>query len=491
MHILDQYRGTVIACRYCPPAVLADLNTLATLKSTVINALVCVVLDHPHLHVGIIGESTRNPAFVHLDQLDLRNHVEWILCEDFNRFEQANIDHMQLQLDSRFEKLSTQPGWRLIVLHDTNPNVFDILYVWNHPHHDGTGAKIFHRHFLLALDEVSSHSENLIDISLENWTLDLPNDTAKLPPNGELVCPWPLDTIFLLKWFYNDFKPISFFPNSPQATWAPIKCTPYATRFRTITIDTDRVAKIISACRVHNTTITGLIHALVLASLTSSLNPAPGTGFASRTPYDLRRFMPSNPPEYPWLIPKETICNYDSVLDHEFSPKVVAAIREEMGRSTTGTATTLDSDAYVAPDVHDGILEIIWIEAQRVRADITARLASGTRNDLFGVMVYCPNYLIQQQRDTWRTRYLSCIVTNVGVLEEESQKEGGWSLQKAELVLSAQVPCAAFNVSVMTANDKDMCLTCSWQDRVVDHKVGERLLVDLEKWMKDIGAESS
>ena len=130
-------------------------------------------------------------------------------------------------------------------------------------------------------------------------------------------------------------------------------------------------------------------------------------------------------------------------------------------------------------------------EAQRFRADFTARIASGTRNDLLGVMGYCPNYLMQQQRDTRRTRYLSWLVTNVGVLEGESQGEGGWSLQKAELVLSAQVPCAAFNVSVMTAKDKGMCITCSWQDGVVDGGTGHRLLCDLERWMKGIGEESN
>lgn len=201
--------------------------------------------------------------------------------------------------------------------------------------------------------------------------------------------------------------------------------------------------------------------------------------------------MPSNPPKYPWLVPNETICNYDSVLDHEFSPKVVAAIREKMRRSTTGAETALESDAYIAPELHDGVLKIIWMEAQRVRADIAARLASGTRNDLLGIMGYCPNYLIQQQRDARRTRYLSWLVTNVGVVEGESQVEGGWSLEKAELVLSAQVPCAAFNVSVVTVKDKDMCITCSLQDGVVDDGIGNRLLCDLEKWMEDIGEGST
>ncbi|PSN70883.1 hypothetical protein BS50DRAFT_659723 [Corynespora cassiicola Philippines] len=469
MHTLDQYRGTVVACRYCPPPSLANMDSLVTLKSSLINALARVVLDHPYLHVGITGEHSRHPAFVRIGQLDLRDHVEWRSCEDASQLEQVYADTMQLQLDSRFDHLSTRPGWRLVVLHGREVNTLDVLYVWNHAHHDGMSGKIFHRHLLRALNEASVQDKVLIDISAPKWTLDLPNDTHKLPPNGEILCSWPLNPIFLLKWFYNDFKPVSFFPGSPHATWAPIQCVPYATRFRTFTVRAATVTNLVSACRLHNTTVTGLIHALVLVSLTSSLEPASGTGFASRTPYDLRHYLPASTLKYPWLIPKESMCNYVSALDHE-----------KMANAVT--------DAGPSRSLPDDIVKTIWAVSARVRAQIAARLASGLRNDLIAVMGYCPDWNSHQRREARRTRYLSWLVTNLGVLDGGSMEKDEWSLRKAELILSAEVPSAAVSVSIMTVKSEQMCITCSWQDGVVEERVGEGLLLDLERWVNEIGA---
>lgn len=59
MRTLDRYRGTVIARRYCLPPSLAR-----------------VVLAQPHLYVGIVGENSKDPAFVRLDRIDLRNPVD-------------------------------------------------------------------------------------------------------------------------------------------------------------------------------------------------------------------------------------------------------------------------------------------------------------------------------------------------------------------------------------------------------------------------------
>jgi hypothetical protein len=349
-------------------------------------------------------------------------------------------------------------------------------------------GKIFHRHLLRALNGISAQEKPLIDVSATSWTLDLPNDTNKLPPNPEILCSWPLDTRFFLKWLYGDFKPVSFFPGAPHATWAPIKAIPYATRFRTFTVDAGTVAKLVSACRLHNTTITGLMHALALVSLTSSVNPAPGTGFASRTPYDLRHFLPERTQEYPWLVPKETMCNYVSVLDHEYRPELVATIRENMLDTDVDTSTAIATDANLSPRLPEDVRDIIWTVSAHIRAEIVARLASGLRNDLLAVMKWCPDWNSQQQREAQRTRYLSWLVTNLGVLDGNSGEKDAWSLQRAELVLSAEVPSAAVSVSLMTVKHGEMCVTCSWQDGVVDERVGERLLSDLEKWVKEIGA---
>lgn len=486
MHTLDQYRGTVIACRYYPPHGLSDPNALATLKSSIVNALARVVLQHPHLQVGITGEQSKNPAFVRLDKLDLRHHVEWRSCDDASQIEQTYLDIMQLQLDFRFENISTRPGWRLVILHGPEVNFLDLIYVWNHPHHDGMGGKIFHCHLLRALNETSAESKSLIDIPATSWTLDLPNDTDKLPPNGEIICSWPLDTIFLLKWLYHDFKPESFF-NSTLATWAPIKCTPYATRFRTFSINADTVAKIVAACRLHNTTVTALMHALVLVSLSSSLKPALGKGFTSRTPYDLRHYLPANTAKYPWLVPKETICNYDSVMDHEYKPELVAEIREKMADAATDTDIATATDTTPSQPLPADALEIMWTVSARIRAEIEARIASGLKNDLLAVMGYCPNWISQQKREAGRTRHLSWLVTGLGVLDGGSTEKDGWSLRRAELVLSAEVPSAAISVSLMTVKDEQMCVTCSWQDGVVEERVGQGLLRDLEMWLNQIG----
>jgi hypothetical protein len=76
-----------------------------------------------------------------------------------------------------------------------------------------------------------------------------------------------------------------------------------------------------------------------------------------------------------------------------------------------------------------------------------------------------------------------------GESSDGGEEEGGkWSLRRAELALSAETPSAALSVSVMTVKGREMCVTCSWQDCVVEREVGEGLTRDLERWVNEIGA---
>ena len=204
------------------------------------------------------------------------------------------------------------------------------------------------------------------------------------------------------------------------------------------------------------------------------------SGFASRTPYDLRHILPSNPPKFPWLKPKELMCNYVSVVDHEFNPQLVETIRSRIDAH--------GPDAALSPQ----LMEIVWSVAARVRREIKERLDSGLHNDLIGIMKLVSDWRTQQKGEMHRTRYLSWLVTNLGVLDgktgDAAQREGGWSLHRAELILSAETPSAAFSASLMTVKDGDMCVTCSWQECVVDAKLGEGLVTDLKRWLNDIGS---
>lgn len=482
MHTLDQYRSTIVACRYFPQPLLARPESLAILKAQFCDALARVVLAQPHLQTGITGENSKNPAFVLLEHIDLRNHVQWITVDDSSHFQQHYLDTMQGQLDSRYDNLSTQPGWRVVVLHDMGAEALEVFYVWNHPHHDGSSGKIFHQYLLRYLNEVTSQDkEPIVEISehSDKWTLDLPDCSDTLPPNPEILTSWPVSPGFVLSELWKGLKPEWIFPpGNTHARWAPIQASPYQTRFRNFTVDSDLVTKLVGACRLQQTTLTGLVQALCLVSLSTALPDV--SGFASRTPYDLRNILPSNTKQYPWLQPKESMCNYVSVLDHEFDPKLVNMIRSHM--------SAMSSDSKLPANV----LDMIWSVSARVRREIQARLDSGTRNDLIGIMKLCPDWNSQQQNEMRRTRYLSWLVTNLGVLDGESSanagKEETWSLRRAELILSAETPSAALSVSIMTVKSREMCVTCSWQDCVVDAELSERLMGDLERWLKDVGS---
>jgi hypothetical protein len=74
------------------------------------------------------------------------------------------------------------------------------------------------------------------------------------------------------------------------------------------------------------------------------------------------------------------MCNYVSVINHEFDAQLVKTIRTHMTSSTT-----------LSPD-------ITWTIAARVWREIKARLESSTHNNLLAVMKLCLDWNAQQRR---------------------------------------------------------------------------------------------
>ncbi|KAI4602769.1 hypothetical protein KJ359_007987 [Pestalotiopsis sp. 9143b] len=355
MYSLNQYRATNCFLPLLPPPALTRPEALPTLKAKFYDAVARVVLDQPHMRVGIIDEDAANPYFVRLFRLDLAKHIEWRTIGDSGQLEPEYLQSMQTQLDSRFDDVWNQPGWRIIVLHMAASESIEVLHVWNHPHQDGMSGKIFHQHLLRKLDEgfaqdlepILKHAEGS-----NSWLLDLPNDTDRLPPNPEKLSWWLTTPKFFFSALWKELKPPSIFPpGNKHAHWAPVKLTPFTTRFHTFPIDIDTVTKL--------------------------------KGFASRTTYDLRHILPSNPSNYPWLRPKETMCNYVSVGDHEYDSKLVASIRSKMPSQT--------KNASLPP----GVVDIVWSVAARVRGEIEARLDSGLVDDWIGIMKFVSDWRAQ------------------------------------------------------------------------------------------------
>jgi hypothetical protein len=229
---------------------------------------------------------------------------------------------------------------------------------------------------------------------LRDRILNPPNPTDKLLPNPELLSSWPILLGCMLREFWKEFKPESIFrPGNMHARWAPTRASAYQTQFRNFTISSTCVTKLVNTCRQHHTTITGLVQALCLASLSTALQDA--NGFASRTSYDLRHILPTNTGSCPWLQPKESMCNYVSVVEHAFDSTVVNIVRSQI--SATSSGSKLPSNT----------MNVVWSISARVRQEIKARLESGTRHDLIGIMKLCSDWNSQQHSEMRWTRYLS------------------------------------------------------------------------------------
>lgn len=73
----------------------------------------------------------------------------------------------------------------------------------------------------------------------------------------------------------------------------------------------------------------------------------------------------------------------------------------------------------------------------------------------------------QQESEAQKPRYLSWLMTNLGVLDggpsDKRQDPERWAIQTAGITLSAEVCSAAVSISIMTVKDGQMCVTCSWQ----------------------------
>jgi hypothetical protein len=162
----------------------------------------------------------------------------------------------------------------------------EIVFTWNHPHCDGISGKIFYSHLLQALNSVGKDPENDMD---DRSMIKLPDSGPELPPPVEEICKLPLTVLFVLKTVWKEYGPTTF--RQTMAKWAPIppRSSPFKTQVRAFDVEAELLRKILSACRQHKTTLTGLLHALTLTSLASQLAEDAAPAFASGTTVDMRR----------------------------------------------------------------------------------------------------------------------------------------------------------------------------------------------------------
>jgi hypothetical protein len=479
MYLLDQYRGTILSCRYAVPPRLAPAESRTQLEEAVKVAVAGTIMRHPMLQVAMMDATSKTPSWIQLQSLNLTQHIKWLYIGEHDDFEQTVQETFRVQLDDRFPDLSIrQPGWKITVIRRVNAPIMEVLLTWNHPQFDGAGAKVFHEDFLEMLN--NAENEAYERTGLDGDILRLPQAPPLLPTPIESLKSLPLDLKYLAKVFWEETRPRFLDRDVSQAAWCPIRSSPYKPQFRSFFMDNASLLAILALCRHNKTTITGLLNGLALIAFASHLDSTVAPAFQSSTIMDHRRNLPPAPPDAPWVRSDRAVGNYVTMLPHRFETELVARIRSK-----------LPADASERRDLSADLQRELWVISAQNRLEIVRKLEAGLRNDLVGVFKYVTNWQQTMRDMAKKTRQFTWLVTNIGVLDGNNSDDGqSWSIGRAQFGLSAEIPAAAIEFAPVSVAGRGICVSANWPDCAVDVMLGERIMADLERWLAQLANQS-
>ncbi|KAM0330778.1 hypothetical protein ACHAQA_003732 [Verticillium albo-atrum] len=479
--------NVILACRYTIPGDLAGRNCASEVESWFENAVATTVLEQPLLQVGIIGQKTKKPSWVHLQSLDLRYHVQWVTVagDEDGDFDTAYAVERRAQLGKRSTHSDVRPGWRVIVWRKEGLPYLNAMFIWDHVSSDGTGSKIFHKSLLRNLNAPAKALPGLRDHILQT---EVTQD--KFPPPQERLINYTLSLGYTISTAWNELKPPIFVSkdSTTQATWAPIKALSYETQVRLVELSDTTLQRVLASCRQNKTTLTALLHGITLVSMASQLRPEEAPGFVSLTALDMRRFVSAATAGYPWIKADQTVENIVSKMDHHFDTATVARIRDRLtGGGSNGGSREKSS-----------LQDLVWASAAAVRKDIEEELKKNAKNNLVGLMKLVNDWGSYIKDGAKKPRPESWLVTSLGIIDGQNhvgQQEGdgeagktrAWSIDQAVFSLCAATNGPVFQLSPVSVLGKGLWVEVSWQDGVVEASMGDRLATDVESWLEYLG----
>ncbi|KAK7976800.1 hypothetical protein PG989_015263 [Apiospora arundinis] len=477
MHSLNVYYGCALTCRYTVAAILRGAQAEDALREHFERAVALAVLDHPMLQVGLVGEDTKNPVWVRLDRIDLRQHIQWqtIVASRGNDEERepSSSSHrlmdtvleetIKAQHDMPYPDLETRPGWKMIVLHSPDLDYVEALFGVSHANADGESAKFFQQTLLEKLNLLSSSwspSSASSSISstppaaddapnsgllqqLQGHILTLPAmSTSTFTPAHESLVDLSLSPAWAVSTALKEMLPSWLRPHPLQVLdWAPQKSVPIRTALRLVHVDAAALRCVLDACRSHETTLTGLIQAIAITSLAMrTRTPSPTTSIDPRrrkkspttpapivlgTPVSMHRYIRPSAAAASARNPERIVVNSVTYCFHHYHGRrlatlydLAANVAQDNDDANHEKTCLADNAATNAQRLEDAL----WEQAARVRRQLAAKLAQGTRNDLTGLLRFVPDFrgrMMAEMAVPDRPRDVTVEVSNLGVMDGE------------------------------------------------------------------------
>lgn len=456
-HALGIYRAVVLTSRYTP----------APSPPQLLSALSALIAAHPMLRVGILHATSNAASYAHIPHITLQNHVfeETMACEGEEEFNERLAGRQGALHDALWENIDTIPPWKIVVVRNEKRDDVDVMLGFHHSLMDGMSGIKFHSLLLTALNTTSADGAPS--------ELHFPSPPV-LPLSQEDAINFTFGPLFIASTLWGEFGP-SFLKPAKSAIWAgeDVSFTrPYVTRILPFDISPEKTAILLSACRKHETTLTGLFHALSLAFFARTLGDAPG--FAAATPVSLAKA-----PFKETDTPMDTFRVLVSNASHEFTAAEIAAMRT----NTTNTDTPNTATDGGALD------QAIWQTASRIRADLAASATNLTHNNIVAMLKHVPNWTAFHQNRDNKPRAETWAVSNVGAVPQSSSppqtspntqdeppntqdesSEGGISISRVLFTNGALVHGAAVGVNVASAAGR-VTVGLSWQEGVVQESL--------------------
>lgn len=476
-HALGFYHCVANACRYSVPLASLRGQAIGDVLETVIAN---VVLALPSLSVGIVGQKTSKPYFVQLPSINLEHHFECLTEEsaDPSAQDAGLLSILRDQHDRPWPEIEQRPPWKVTAIvrppaSEDNLQLVDIVFAVHHSIADGRSTAAFHSKLQAELNKPTARPAQLSGSRVLTMA-----GGGKLDPPQEDLVNFTKSWSFVLRTLWRELGPAWLQWKRAPVPWTgkPITREPCRSRLRLVTIPAVAVPRILAACRAHGTTLTALLHALVLTSLARRVPPEEAAAPALRgsNPIDLRPFLTKKREAHTQQGgggggggegPFGTIV---SVQGHDFGPAAVAALREK--------AEEEDDDD-------------IWKVAAGLRASMKAHLAKMPADDIMSLLGWVGDWQKFWLGKVGKPRQDSWEVSNIGSMPGSHGDGEGWRIQRCIMSQGANVAGAAIALSVAGVTGGDICIVAGWQEGIVETEIVEGLADDLQRWLDRLGSE--
>lgn len=429
------------------------------LKHLIYRTLRNVVCQHPALSAIPAEDDTPSPYFLRLPQIDLAKAATFVACREVFDDELGSRELDQLLekqhnasfLHCRLER----PAWRVVIIHEPDLiSRFVLCFVYHHAIADGTSGFAFHRSFLSELCK-DTEDKGVSTTSMEGFQEQEEDIRIVCVPEMplceslETLHPLALSVPFILKSLWREYvsKP-------PRGLWTGSKITLdpllQKSRFQSISFSEYTTQNLINVCRSHGTSVTAALEAALAAALFAELPHGQYDTLRVDGAVSLRRWLPLE------AVDENSMGNWVSrYLEEHRRPA-----HNSLGRAI------------------DAVGLFSWDEARRVKATIDSELIKGGKDSVVGLLRFAGDLHNYFKGKIGTTREESFEFSNVGVFKSGQQEfnETSWQVGRVVFSQSADVVGAAFEVSLVTGEDKCLNVGFSWLEGIVQQPWMDRVV---------------